>query len=436
MKYETPDKIELRSEEIQEILGKPPRWLVRYGIALIFIIVLGLFAGSYFFKYPDILQASITVTTENLPAGVVARANGRIDSVFVSEQQSVHVGDLLACIQNPARTEDVLFVEKYLTDKKTDALNRDFASFFHPNTLSLGDLAPAFLAMLKACEEYDYFIKANYHREKIRTIEKQVQVQKSIVKKEQQQLVIGEKQLSGVAKLFSIDSGLYAKSMLSRTEYEQSRNTYLQQIQNYEQSKLNIDNLQLSILQSEQSIFDLTQQRAEQEKNLLFTLTSSREQLLSQIKAWKENYILVAPRDGVVTFTKYRQKNQNVVSGEVVVTIVPDGDTHIIGKIILPAQGAGKVKTGQIVNVKLDNYPYMEYGMLRVPITGVSLVPVDMGDGKKANLLEVEFPEKLVTNYGKKLDFSQEMTGTAEIITEDTRLLDKFINPVKAVLKR
>jgi len=51
-------------------------------------------------------------------------------------------------------------------------------------------------------------------------------------------------------------------------------------------------------------------------------------------------------------------------------------------------------------------------------------------------MLEVDFPEKLLTNYGKELVFSQEMTGSAEIITEDLRLLDKFLNPIKAVIRK
>ena len=51
-------------------------------------------------------------------------------------------------------------------------------------------------------------------------------------------------------------------------------------------------------------------------------------------------------------------------------------------------------------------------------------------------MLEVEFPENLKTNYGKELTFSQEMTGSAEVITEDLRLLDRFLNPIKAVIKR
>jgi HlyD family secretion protein len=192
----------------------------------------------------------------------------------------------------------------------------------------------------------------------------------------------------------------------------------------------------MSILQSEQAIFDLEQQRNEQLNNLQITLSNAHNQLQTQIKTWEQSYLLVSPMDGVVTLTKYWQKNQNVNAGEVLVTVVPNAETKMVGKILLPPQGAGKVKEGQSVNVKFDNYPYMEFGMVRVQIKNISLVPVTVENNKKAYMLEVEFSNALVTNYGKTLEFSQEMTGTAEIITEDLRLLDRFLNPIKAVIKR
>ena len=42
----------------------------------------------------------------------------------------------------------------------------------------------------------------------------------------------------------------------------------------------------------------------------------------------------------------------------------------------------------------------------------------------------------IAKHYGKTLDFSQEMSGSADIITEDLRLIERFFNPIKAVLKR
>jgi HlyD family secretion protein len=133
--------------------------------------------------------------------------------------------------------------------------------------------------------------------------------------------------------------------------------------------------------------------------------------------------------------TNYWQQNQNINIGDILLTVVPDEDVHIIGKIFLPLEGAGKVKEGQMVNVKFANYPHMEYGMVRVEITNISLVPVTQNN-TLGYILEVYFPNGLVTNYGKELAFGQHMQGTAEIITEDLRLLDRFLNPIRSLWKK
>ena len=49
--------IELRSEEVQEVMGQIPAWIVRWGITLLFLVVVALLVGSCFFKYPDVITA-------------------------------------------------------------------------------------------------------------------------------------------------------------------------------------------------------------------------------------------------------------------------------------------------------------------------------------------------------------------------------------------
>ena len=434
------EKIELKSPVVQEILGRPPRWIIRWGISIIFIVVAGLIVGSYFFKYPNVIQATITVTTENLPAGVMAKTTGRIDSVFVSEKQFVQKGDLLAVIENPANFEDIMVLKNLcespcplrLCAKDSTQSHRE-----HRDSQShLGELQPAYQQFTKAQEDYRYFIQTDYHNKKIKVIKKQIYTQNLILQKSKNQLELSRKQLGAAYQIFTIDSNLCEKKVLSNAEYQHAKNTYLSHLQSYENAKLSIDNQNMSILQSEQTIFDLEQQRSEQLNQLEIALTGAFEQLQTQLKTWEQKYLFVSPIDGIATFTKYWQKNQNVNAGETLVTIVPNEETKIIGKILLPPQGAGKVKEGQAVNVKFDNYPHLEFGMVRVIIKNISLVPVTVGDNQKAYMLEVEFPASLVTNYGKELTFSQEMTGSAEIITEDLRLLDKFLNPIRAVIKR
>jgi HlyD family secretion protein len=77
----------------------------------------------------------------------------------------------------------------------------------------------------------------------------------------------------------------------------------------------------------------------------------------------------------------------------------------------------------------------MEFGMVKGKVKSISLVPITNQQGK-FTMVEIEFPDNPTTNYGKVLDFSQEMSGAAEIITEDMRLIERFFNPIKALMRR
>ena len=56
------DKIELRSEKVRHIIGEIPSRIVRYGITIITIVVLGLLAGAYFIPYPETISAKVQMT--------------------------------------------------------------------------------------------------------------------------------------------------------------------------------------------------------------------------------------------------------------------------------------------------------------------------------------------------------------------------------------
>ena len=74
--------------------------------------------------------ATITVTTENLPAGVMAKTTGRIDTLFVHEKQEVKQGDLLAVIENAARFEDILELKMALDTLMAVYLSK-VKNFYH-----------------------------------------------------------------------------------------------------------------------------------------------------------------------------------------------------------------------------------------------------------------------------------------------------------------
>ena len=57
--------------------------------------------------------------------------------------------------------------------------------------------------------------------------------------------------------------------------------------------------------------------------------------------------------------------------GTEVFSILPT-DNPILGQVYLPSQGAGKVEAGQEVIIKLDNYPYIEYGSINGKVKTIS----------------------------------------------------------------
>ena len=117
------DKIELRSEEFQEVLGSVPPWILRWGITVLAVVVVILLIGSAIVKYPDVISAQITLTGSTPPATLVAHASGKIKELYVKDNQEVKTGEYLAVIDNSANTKDILFLKNYL-----DSLTGDCGS--------------------------------------------------------------------------------------------------------------------------------------------------------------------------------------------------------------------------------------------------------------------------------------------------------------------
>ena len=97
----------------------------------------------------------------------------------------------------------------------------------------------------------------------------------------------------------------------------------------------------------------------------------------------------------------------------------------------MPVAGAGKVKIGQRVNIKLIDYPFREYGMVRGVVEAKSLVAED-----EKYAVMIALPRGLKTNYGKDLVFNKKMNGLADIVTEDVSLFLRIVNPVRSLLSK
>ena len=429
------NKIEIRSDEVQEIMGTPPKWIIRWGIVIIFLVVLTLLAGSFFYKYPDLINARVTIVSENPPISVVARSDGKLDKIFVIDKQKVEANTVLGIIENPANYDDAYELIKFL-DSIQHFFDQPelFSTLLFDKEYSLGQNHTYYSSLVSQLREFQTSVSYNTYEQRIRSLEKQVSDYANYYDKLRQQIAVLNQDYILASSQFHRDSTLHLRKVMSDVDYEKSQAAMLKQKYAYQNAMTELASTQITMNQLKQQIQEQQVLKAETENKLLAALKEKYDNLVNQLKAWEQAFVLKTPIAGQVTFTNFWSVNQFVSSGNVVFTIVPDNEQEIIGKATVPLAGAGKVEVGQRVNIKLDNYPYMEFGLLEGFITNISMVPVSNEKGGYYTA-EIHLSNKLITNYKKELPFNQEMQGNAEIITKDRRLIERLVDPLVSIFR-
>lgn len=119
------------------------------------------------------------------------------------------------------------------------------------------------------------------------------------------------------------------------------------------------------------------------------------------------------------------------LTGSVDLTSYDRNSCH--GVVHLSSAGIGKVKAGQTVNVRLNGFPYMEFGIVKAVVSDGSPAPETGKDGRENYTVGIVFPDGLITTYGKRLPFMQGMDGEADVITDNRSLMDAIIGPMKSI---
>jgi len=430
-KEKKPIEIELRSDEFQEIVQQSPRWMIRSGISLIFGIIILLLLGSYFFRYPDVINANIVVLSENPPAYLAARTTARIDSIIVSDQQIVSDNQIIAILESTANFEDAMKLKDMLLRMEPFMIAFDTLNSIQPETdLQLGDIQSDYSSFVRLYNDYFAFLRLKLYPKKIKALRQQVSMNRIYYDRLWTQKQDMESDYRLASSQFKRDSLLLLKGVLSDLDIEKSKTLFIQKKYNLNVARTKLAETQSANLKLDQEVVDAEMEFADQKKKAQNSLIEAMNVLKSRLAYWEQSFIIRTPIEGKVSFTNFWSKNQQVKKDEIVFTIIPEKQSQIIGRISLPVKGAGKVAVSQKVNIRFENFPYMEYGYIKGTVKNISLIP-----NNENYIVEVELPQDLMTNYNIQLKFSQEMKGSAEIITEDLRLIQRFINPVKSLLK-
>lgn len=422
-----------RSEEVVHLIEQMPTnfgWMVSIIVIVIVILIMGFGWGI---KYPDVLKGQITINNRQAPVRLVSNTPGGIQ-LYAFNGEAVKKGEYLAVIRNSADTRNVQFLDSLL--ENIDIHHVDYAHHRHyfPENIVIGELNQYYFAFLTALYQYlDYYHEGSFEKQRDILLKQQVSLNsllssaKNNYKSEFQKYKLEE-------GFYSRDSILFKKHVIAAQEFEKEKQLLVNSRQQYQVLEKDITSDKFQIQDASNKIEQLIIQKADKEHDLQINVYNHFYELKEAIRTWEHKYVFVAPFSGKIAFLSFWKNDDYIESGREVFSVIPL-QKSLIGQVQLPELGAGKVLTGQDVIIKLDNYPYTQFGSVKGKVVSMSAITnqqMTINNQKTSNyLVTVSLPNDLRTNYGAVLNFHYEAKGSAEIITDKRRLIERLFDNLR-----
>lgn len=420
----------IHSEEIEEMIGTIPGKFLRWGLVIIVSVFIGIIAACYFIKYPEVVPVPIELTSYNPPVNLKVNQSKRIDKLFFADGDSVLAHAPILLLESVTEYKDVLQLEHLVinTDSKWEEIISNDSIF---KDYSLGEIQNLFVQFRKQCVDFSNFLSMSLLPQKRAILEDRIEKQNSILARQKEQYILLKKEFDLGKKGYKRDSTIYSVSGITLADLERSKQSLLQKESEIIGFAATISSTENTILSLKEQLIENRIQENTEREQFYTQLNESRQQLSAEFEKWKKSYLIISPVAGKLSLSKYWSANQNVTNDETVASVIPFESVSMVGKGIISYSEYAKVKVGQKVNVKLDNYPYMKYGMITGVVSSISLIPQEKGYS-----VDIVFPQGLRSNYGLDLTYAYQMTGIADIITDDIRLIEQFLFPIKDLLYR
>lgn len=408
---ETVEDIEIYSESVRDFLERIPTWLIRWGILVVFLIVLALLSLSYIIHYPEMVIAPLKLTSIDAPKAIIARTDGKLLKLLVVDNQKVTKGKILGYIESTADYQTVLEAEK--SGKSSG---------------NLGELQPAYQTFDQAQTQYFAFKQQGFYDKRKTLLQKDLTDLQRLATNLEEQKIIQQEDFKISENEYQVQKQLAEQKVIAPLELKREESKFISK-------KLPLKNIESSLIINSTAQTAKTNELMDLEKTI-----SEQENLYQQAKntfkstvdTWKQRYVLTASADGILSFSSLIQEKMQVAVNQELFNISSDNE-QLLGTIQIPQENFGKVKEGQIVLIKFNSYPFQEFGAVKGQISMISLIPNPQQETYMAKII---FPNGLKTNYNKQINYRNGMKATAEIITEDMRLIERLLYNFRKAVSR
>ena len=209
-------------------------------------------------------------------------------------------------------------------------------------------------------------------------------------------------------------------------------NLYLQKKKEVETYRRTAIENSLTLSEREKQVAELEYELLQKSRTYRDAIQQALANIQNTLKTWQQTYLLTAPIPGKLNYLRELTENQFIRASDTLFTVTP-GHQPYIGIVTFGVQGMGKLKTGQEVLIRLDDYPYQEYGLVRGRVQ--QLAPTSSRRQYRA-LIALPNGLRSRQHADQPLRFRPELTGTAEIVTDNRRLIEQAFSGLRGLLQK
>jgi len=372
----------------------------------------------------------IQILSENFDAST----NKVIDWIrfFGSKVIRVNETDLFdsVTIEMPDNEKEIEFLKSYVLEIRSYLKSSKNELPLITENHVFGAMQTNFNELQKNLKNYDEQIKNTYNTSKISNLKKKKQQYQILIAISIKQLALIKQKLINAEDKYLANTNLYKKGVISKMDFYNEETAFRQKQMDVENAKRTTTDQQITLLNLAQELSDLEFQYYENERILANNIQANLLEIENGIENWQQNFSFVAPVSGKLVWLEKIHQNQFIEVGKSLFAITTNNE-KFIALATIPATGFGKIQTGQKARIKLNNYPTYEFGHLEGIVSKLTEIP-----NENTYQVEITLKNGMTSSYNKLLAFTPEMTGTAEIVTDDLRVIQRIFNQFNKLFDR
>jgi membrane fusion protein len=378
--------------------GRLTAFFAALAVAVILVLIFGAYTKKE--RVTGVLQPTAGV------ALVVPPEAGTIKRVMVKEGQVLKAGDVIAEISN----------ERFSDEGNTQALLEQNLQGQRERVQAQGEgQTQAHTATLAALEQ-----RIAQGRRDLGTLDEEIRLQ--------------EQQIASARKLLDKLAPLAAEHVISEVQYEQQRQTLLDQTARAQTLKRQRSATQADLAQAQDERNRQAAQHQVEQAVLDRDLLSLQQEQVQRRGA--RVTLLRAPIDGMISGL-LATPGQAASPSTQIASMVPT-NSALEALLYVPSTAMGFIKRGQHVRIAYDAFPYQRFGLYHGTVSSVSQTDVPLpgaiaaGDRRAMFIVRVALDKSTVQAYNTDIPLRPGQSLSADIEIDRRTLIRWMLDPLYA----